>query len=204
MTNLKLTYFDVNGGRGEPIRLILHWGDIAFDDHRFPLSDFAEVRKNTPLGQVPTMQIGDRQVTQTNALCRYFGKQTGLYPEEAYQALRCDEVTSVIEDAIDKLVATFSLRGDDLKTARENLVLGPYTTYLRWLEASLQNQGGDYFSGNQISIADIRVFVWVQSLCAGHLEHISTSLAEEVAPLVFMHRNKMLQHEKIKAYYAER
>ena len=47
MTELTLTYFDVDGGRAEPIRLALHIGGITFNDHRFPYSEFAEQRKKS-------------------------------------------------------------------------------------------------------------------------------------------------------------
>lgn len=64
MDTLKLTYFDFPGGRAEPARLALHLGGIAFEDHRFPFADFAEVRKTTPLRQVPTLHINGVQVTR--------------------------------------------------------------------------------------------------------------------------------------------
>ena len=34
MAKLKLTYFDFHGGRGEPARLALSIGGIAFEDDR--------------------------------------------------------------------------------------------------------------------------------------------------------------------------
>ena len=40
MAKLKLTYFDFDGGRGEPARLALHIGGIAFEeDVRFDIGD---------------------------------------------------------------------------------------------------------------------------------------------------------------------
>jgi glutathione S-transferase len=204
MTKIKLSYFDIDGGRAEPIRLIMNWGDIAFEDFRFPFTDFAEVRKCTPFGQVPCMEINGEVITQTNALIRYFGKQAGLYPEDDYQALLCDEVMNVIEDASNKLVATFGLEGEALKTAREALASGPLTTYLKWLEARLQKTEGPYFNGEQISIADFKIFVWTRGLCAGHLDHIPTTLVEQVAPTAMKHLKHMSQLGKIKNYYKNR
>ena len=57
MPQLKLTYFDFHGGRAEPVRLALHIGGVAFEDHRFMSAEFAEVRKSTPFGQVPTLMV---------------------------------------------------------------------------------------------------------------------------------------------------
>ena len=63
MIQLKLTYFDVHGGRAEPIRLALHLGGVPFEDFRFPFADFAEVRQTTPLSQVPTLMVGGCQAS---------------------------------------------------------------------------------------------------------------------------------------------
>ena len=40
MTTYRLTYFDFDGGRGEPIRLALHAGGIEFEDHRISFAEF--------------------------------------------------------------------------------------------------------------------------------------------------------------------
>ena len=143
MDKLKLTYFDIPGGRAEPARLALHIGGIAFEDYRFPFSDFAEVRKTTPLNQVPTLQINDLQVTQSDSITRYVGKLTGLYPTDNLQALFCDEVMSALEDVNIKIGATFGLTGDELKNARAALVEGPLSRYLHWLQQQLENHGGE-------------------------------------------------------------
>ena len=71
MPQLKLTYFDFHGGRGEPARLAMHIGGIAFEDHRFSFPEFAEVRKATPFGQVPTLHVDGTVVTQSDAITRY-------------------------------------------------------------------------------------------------------------------------------------
>ena len=39
MAQLKLTYFDFHGGRGEPARLALFIGGIAFEDDRVKPAD---------------------------------------------------------------------------------------------------------------------------------------------------------------------
>ncbi|MBT5559929.1 MAG: glutathione S-transferase, partial [Proteobacteria bacterium] len=62
MPQLKLTYFDFDGGRGEPARLAMYIGDIDFEDIRFTFDKFPEVRKTTPLGQVPTLSIDGKQI----------------------------------------------------------------------------------------------------------------------------------------------
>ncbi|MGA7181249.1 MAG: glutathione S-transferase N-terminal domain-containing protein [Thiobacillaceae bacterium] len=85
MNKLKLTYFDFSGGRAEPARLALHIGGIPFEDHRFASRDFAEIRKATPLNQVPTLHVNAVQVTQSDAITRYAGKLAGLYPVVSFR-----------------------------------------------------------------------------------------------------------------------
>ena len=98
MTTFKLTYFDFDGGRAEPIRIAFHAAGIAFEDERLSFQEFGEMRHSTRFNAVPVLQIDGAAVTQTNAMCRYVGRMAGLYPEEDRQALHCDEVMSVVED----------------------------------------------------------------------------------------------------------
>lgn len=203
MSQLKLTYFDFHGGRGEPARLALHIGGIAFEDHRFAGADFAEVRKSTPLGQVPTLLVDGVLVTQSDAITRYVGKLTGLYPTDAYQALLCDEVLDAVEDANIKLGTTFGLTGDALKEARTALVNGALPLYLCWLQTQLQAHGGEYFADNRLTIADLKVFVFVRGLNSGRLDHVPTDLVEKVAPLLSAHLQRIAQTPAVAQYYAK-
>jgi glutathione S-transferase len=203
MTQLKLTYFDFHGGRGEAIRLALHIGGIAFEDFRFAYAEFGEVRKTTPLGQVPTLMLDGNQITQNNAIARYVAKQAALYPKDDFQALLCDEIMEAIEEIIHKTVATFPLRGAQQKLAREALTKGPLTQYLRWAEQQLVTQGGNYFVQDRLSIADLKVFVWLNSLNSGNLEHIDKDLVLKVAPKLNAFCQRIAQTPAIAGYYAK-
>jgi len=203
MPQLKLTYFDVHGGRGEAARLALHIGQIAFEDSRFAHASFAEVRKTTPFGQVPTLHVDGVQITQSDAILRYAGKLAGLYPSDPYQALLCDEVLSAVEDAIVAMSPSYRLTGEAQKLAREALVGGPLKLYLSWLQTQLQAQGGSFFADQRLTIADLKVFTFVRGLNSGRLDHVPTTLVETVAPLVQAHAQRMAQTPAIVAYYAK-
>jgi len=204
MQKLKLTYFDVDGGRGEPARLAMHMGNIEFEDFRFTFERFQEVIVTTPLRQVPTLTIDGLQLTQCNAINRFVGKMAGLYPEDPYQALLCDEIMEALEDVVDKLVATFGLQDDALKTAREKLASGPITHYLKFLEQRLAERGGAFFADNRLTMADLKVFVWVKALNSGHLDHIPTDLVKALAPMLNDHFKRVISTPKIAEYYANR
>lgn len=203
MNKLKLTYFDINGGRGEPIRLAMHFGNIEFEDFRFPFSDFAEVRKSTPLGQVPTFEINGQLVTQGNAILRFVGKQAGLYPSDDYQALLCDEILGIVEDATQKLVTTFGLEGDTLKEAREKLVKHSFIPALQLLQKRLIDNPSEFIVGDKLSIADLKVFVWLNALNAGHLDHIPTDLVAQEASSLNEHNALIAKIPTIANYYKQ-
>ena len=203
MPQLKLSYFDMHGGRGEPVRLALAIGGVAFEDHRFAFPEFAEVRKAAPFGQVPLLEVDGVLVTQTDAMLRYAGKLANLYPADAYQALLCDEVSFVVEEAGIKMGPTFRMAGEEQKAARLALVNGSMPVYLAWLQTRLLAQGGAYFADKRLTVADLKVFVDVRSLNSGRLDHVPIDLVAQVAPALNMHMQRVAEHPAVVAYYAQ-
>jgi prostaglandin-H2 D-isomerase / glutathione transferase len=203
MPQLQLNYFDIHGGRAEPIRLALHIGGVPFEDKRFGFPAFAEFRKTTPFGQVPTLHVDGIQVTQCDSLLRYAGKLAGLYPTDPLQALYCDEAMYVVEEATVKLGPTFRLSGEEQKTARLALVNGSMPVYLGWLEQRLSAQGGEFFADKRLTVADLKVFVDVRGLNSGRLDHVPTDMVERVAPTLNAHLQRISEVPAIKAYYAQ-
>lgn len=201
---LKLTYFDFSGGRAEPVRLAFHIGGIAFDDDRFAPGDFAEVRKTTPLNQVPTLHIDGVQVTQSDAIARYAGKLAGLYPEDDLQALFCDEVMGALEDINVKIGASFGLSGDTLKNAREALAVDVLPRYLRWLQNQLESHGGLFFADRRLTIADLKAFGILGWLGSGKLDHIPADLVQTVAPKLAAYVDRIAATPAIVEYYRMR
>ena len=68
MAKLKLTYFDFDGGRGEPARLALHIGGIAFEDHRISGKDWSwphSYRSRTAASEQPNRHCCQRQALAT-------------------------------------------------------------------------------------------------------------------------------------------
>lgn len=204
MDKLKLTYFDFSGGRAEPARLAMHIGGIPFEDHRFAPGDFEAIRKTTPLKQVPTLHINDLQVTQSDAITRYVGKLAGLYPEDHFQALLCDEIMSALEDITIKLGATFGMTGNELKEARDKLATDVLPRYLCWLEKQLESHGGAYFSDNRMTIADLKAMVVLRWLKSGMLDHIPTDLIEKLAPKLLPYMDRIAETPEIAQYYESR
>jgi glutathione S-transferase len=203
MPSYKLTYFDFDGGRGEPIRVALHAAGIEFEDERWAFPVFQERRGEARFSALPVMEIDGIAVTQSNAHCRYVGKMAGLYPEDDLQALYCDEAMGAVEDLTNRIVPTFGLEGDALKKAREALVDGWMSTFVKGL-GELLDRGGDYFADNRLTVADLKVFYTVRWLTSGGLEHVPTDLVEKLAPNLVEHCARIEKEPVVAAYYASR
>jgi len=204
MASYKLIYFDFDGGRGEPIRIAMHAAGIDFTDERVTFQEFTAMRASTPFNSVPVLEIDGSAITQSNALCRYIGKLAKLYPQDDLQALYCDEAMGAVEDVSHYIVPTFGLEGDKLRVAREKLVDGWLSTYVKGLGGLLQRGGGSYFADNRLTVADLKVFIMTRWLRSGGLDHVPTDLVQRLAANMVEHQARIEAEPIVKAYYASR
>jgi len=201
MPDLRLRYFDFRGGRGEAARLALAIGGVAFEEDRIPVADWPKHQAGTRFRALPILEIDGEPLTQSNAINRYVGRLAGLYPEDALEAARCDEVMDAVEDIVTQTVATFGLSGDALKEARGALVTGPLELYLARLEAMLVARGGAFFADGRLTVADLKVYVWVENLRSGVLDHVPRDLVDRVAPKLVAQRDQIASLPGVVAYY---
>ena len=204
MPSYKLTYFDIDGGRAEPIRIAFHTAGIDFEDKRISHEEFSEMRSTTRFTCVPVLEIDGAQITQSDAICRYIGKMAGLYPSDNLQALYCDEVLGAFEDISNHIGKTYGLVGEEMRIAREKLVDGWLSIYLRGLEQLLVRGGGEYFADNRLTIADLKAFVQTRSLCSGILDYVPKDMVQRVAPGLLQHKDRINDDPRVKDYYLSR
>jgi prostaglandin-H2 D-isomerase / glutathione transferase len=204
MAKLKLTYFDFDGGRGEPARLALHIGGIAFEDQRIAGKDWPAFRGKTPFLAMPMLEVDGTVVSQSNSINRYVGKLTGLYPKDDWQAFLCDEVMDAAEDVSTQIGQTIDLPAEAKKVAREELAAGNITHYLEQLQAKLKAAGGEYFADKHLTVADLKIYMLIRWLRSGVLDHIPKDLVDRVAPLLVQHFQRVTSHPKIVEYYKSR
>lgn len=204
MTTYRLSYFDIDGGRAEPIRIALHAAGLPFEDHRLSFQEFGETRKNLRFTCVPVLEIDGKPVTQSNALTRYVGKLAGLYPDDPIQALYCDEAMGAVEDVTFHIGGTMRMQGEELRAARTKLVEGWLPIYLRGLGELLERGGGKYFADKRLTVADLKVSGLTGWLSHGALDHIPKDLVQRLAPGLVEHAARIAKEPKVVAYYATR
>ena len=203
MAKLKLTYFDFHGGRGEPARLALSIGGIAFEDDRVPPSDWERRKADTPFGALPVLEVDGQVIAQSNAINRYVGKLANLYPSDPWQAALCDEAMEAVEDINGKISSTMFLPEEQKKTQRKALVEGPIPFYLTRLQQRLEAHGGRYFAADRLSVADLKVYVFIRHLRSGVLDHVPSDLPDRIAPGLVEHYERVKKEPGVRAYCAK-
>lgn len=204
MPKLVLTYFDFDGGRGEPARLALHLGGVAFEDRRIPGPEWPKHRDQTPFRAMPVLEVDGKTITQSNTINRYVGKLAGLYPKDEWQAAVCDEIMDATEDISSRIGSTIQMSPEGKKKVREHLAADALPRHLETLQARLKAAGGEYFADRRLTVADLKVFMLIRWLKSGVLDHIPADIVQQHAPLLMQHLDRMMAHPKIAAYYAAR
>jgi glutathione S-transferase len=204
MPKLKLSYFDFHGGRGEPARLALAIGGIPFEDDRIGGADWPRRKGATPFGSLPVLEVDGQLLTQSNAVNRYVGRLANLYPSDPWQAALCDETMDAVEDIGTKIGLTlFIADEEEKKKQRKALADGPIAFFLERLQRTLVERGGEYFADGRLTVADLKVFVWIRHLRSGNLDHVPTDLSDRVAPKLVEHFQRIERHPRIQEYYGK-
>jgi glutathione S-transferase len=204
MDRLKLVYFDIDGARGEAARLAMVIGEVPFEDDRVKFADWGSRKPSAPFGALPVLELDGQTVAQSNGINRYVGKLAGLYPSDAWQAALCDEAMDAVEEIATRVWSTMPLPEAEKKAQRESLAAGPLSDSLDRLQRRLVAQGGEYFADRRLTVADLKVFVWIRHLRSGQLDHVPVDLPERVAPRLVEHHDRVKEHPAVKAYYTAR
>ena len=171
----RVTYLNIKGF-GEAIRLALHLGNVAFEDHRVSYAEIREMDKEgkLPYGQVPVLELKGKIYAQSGAILRWAGRQSGLYPEDQELQLQCDAIEDTLMDIKKLLPAVWygSILGRNPETKeplvpisddmKEEVLRGlndvalPYR--LSQLERALEKSGGPYFCGEMMTTCDLSFY----------------------------------------------
>ena len=89
-------------GRGQVVRLFFEDAQIAYDDTRYPFSEFPEFQQGkladlNPTTTVPVLELNGRRLTQSYPILRHLARLLGKYDGQTEEAkyfadLVCDIV----------------------------------------------------------------------------------------------------------------
>lgn len=165
-------------------RLALAIGDIPFEDDRFSTQEWPERKPHTPYGSSPTIFIDGQQFAQSNAILRYCGKLSGLYPTDPVAALRVDEIVDLFNDLAAALTRGNLADPDSLRQSREKFVREDVPRYIGGLEKRIENFGGELWAiGNDLTIADLAIYGMLEYMKHRDIKHVERTVVDDYVRL---------------------
>lgn len=197
MPSYKLTYFPVKA-LGEPIRFLLSYGGVEFEDNRFNRDDWPKLKPDMPFGQVPVLEVDGKKVCQSVAICRYLAKQFGLAGKNDWEALEIDVIVDTIHDLRAKIAAYHYEANAEAKAAKLEVANELVPFYVERLDAQVKKNGG-YFVGGALTWADLSFVALLD-----YLNFMMKSDIIEKAENLKQLRDKVLALPKIKSWVEKR
>ncbi|KAI6219846.1 Glutathione S-transferase [Aphelenchoides fujianensis] len=77
--SMKLYYFDVRN-LAEMSRMILHYGNVPFEDVRVDQSEWPELKTKMLYGKLPLLEVHGKQLGESCAIARYLARKQGETP----------------------------------------------------------------------------------------------------------------------------
>ncbi|XP_059491097.1 glutathione S-transferase-like [Neocloeon triangulifer] len=152
MAPTKLTYFGLTG-RGEPIRFLLSYGGVVFEDERMTFEEFHARKEEFPLGQVPVLSIEGQTIYQTVAICRFLAKRFDLVGKDEWDALNCDIAIDTINDIGIAMLPFATEKDEEVKKQKREAAMGKINYLIDKLESQLKKNNGHFVKG-QLTFAD--------------------------------------------------
>jgi len=186
---LRLHYFPFPG-RGAAIRDALRIGGIAFEDVHLPPDRFREQKAAGQLrfSSLPALEIetpgGTVSAMQSNAILRFVGRQTGLYPmDDPVRALKVDEALDLGEDINHAIGPSIAEQNAERRMAMRKILAEETLPRLAGvLERLLVANGRTGFvAGDSLTVADLKLYWIVDKLTNGTLDGIPKSLLDGFA-----------------------
>merc|ERR1711994_134350 len=144
---LRLTYFPARG-RAEISRLILAHAGVKFDDIRLTGEDFAKVKPLLPYGSMPILEYKGEVICESMALNKS----------------KADEIVLAVNGIFESVAKCLFAPEGEKAGLKKKLIEETLPQKFGQLEGRLCLNGGQFFSGNALTYADIMLVVLQDNL----------------------------------------
>lgn len=150
----KLTYFNLTG-LGEPIRLMLAYGNIKYEDYRISKEEWAAMKPGLEWPHLPMLEIEGKTLFQSMAICRYLARQLNLNGRSNWAETQIDMTVDALNDFRAKVVSYYYLPDGEEREKKKAVVLSELLPlYLDRFEKQVANNKG-YLVVGKLTYADI-------------------------------------------------
>lgn len=204
------------------MRLAFTLAGIPFEDVRVKFPEWQELKPKTPYGKMPVLTIDDGEMkTQSSAQLRYAASidpSGSLYPQEKlYEIEECLGLIKDLQDAWSPNLymgmnpSTYGYPADYAKTdegkkkvetMRKEFVEKDLPTFLSYLEAKLEKNGGAFLcGGDKPTIADCALIPVLRAFTKGHIDHVDTECIKKNSPKLAEYVERFCALPQIKGRY---
>merc|ERR1712033_7749 len=119
------------------------------------------MKPKTDFGQLPVLNWDGVEICQSMACARFIAREVGLAGTTSLEQGQVDEIVDVIQDLINAWVKLYFAKDE---AGLKNFADVTLQTALGQLEKKLESRGGQYFVGNNLTWADLHVFMYMGDL----------------------------------------
>ena len=117
-----------------------------------------------PYLALPVLFVGDEALAQSNAILRYSGKLTGMYPSDILEGGKVDELLDATDDFALALRPSFVEKDAKKKEKIQKEMLENVAKWMNLLEKRVATAGGGFSVGDRMSISDLKLTVFLNRL----------------------------------------
>jgi len=154
MSSYKLTYFNVTA-LAEPIRFLLSYLNIDFEDYRFERDQWPAIKPTMPFGKVPVLEIDGKVLNQSTAICRYLAKKAGLAGNDDWESLLIDIAIDNIHDLRQAIASYAYETNEESKAAKYGPLINETIPFYMDKFESIVDKNNGYFVNGKLSWADL-------------------------------------------------
>lgn len=183
--NVTLSYFDFPGGRGEACRMALHLAGVDFHDDRIKRADWPAKKPTTPFGGMPVLTIkGKGELAQSDVILGFIGAGHDLLPTDKFEAAQHLAILNAVEEFTLRLFAGGAKDEEAMKKHRQEFAAGYMANWSKNISALIR---GPFVGGDKISVADLKLYVNMNMLKSGNVDHISPDYFDAYAKFAALH-----------------
>ncbi|KAI4459004.1 glutathione s-transferase [Holotrichia oblita] len=153
MSATKLIYFPLKGV-GEPIRWLLKYGNIEYEEILIEFADWPKVKPTTPFGQIPLYEENGKKINESIAISRYLGKKLNLAGENDWENLEIDAIVDTINDLRLKLKKYGYEKDEKIKEQIKGPLFNEILPYYMEKIEKLAEANNGYLAINKLTWAD--------------------------------------------------
>lgn len=198
MPTYKYSYFDVRG-RGELVRYVFHAAGRDFEDDRVAREEWPSRKESTPFGQMPVLDVDGKKLAQSGAIARYAAREFDLAGKDSWEQALVDQYMGLVEDMFTEIVKVFFEKDEEKKKElQKNLAEVVFPKFCGLFEKALDQNGGKFFVGNSLTLADLAVLNAFDTPLHQHATLLDSF------PKLKAHRERVMATPKLSEYIKNR